>query len=377
MKSIREILGDIQQVFDFDFDYRLVFDEKPTKEHLFFINILRILDPEKYLYIKARGKKGRPPKDRLAIYKSYIASKILQISTRPQLISRLLSDRNLRKICGFQSKKDIPSESVLSRSFSEYADEEISQKIHKAMIMEYVSPQLVGHISRDSTAIHTREKPVNTKKEVKDKKPKRKRGRPKKGEIIEPKEPTVIEKQIDKDPYKSLQELNLQAAWGCKKNSQGKRNHWKGYKLHLDVTDIGLPVTAMLTGANVYDNQVAIPMEKITEQKVTFLYSLMDSAYDAKTIKEYISSRGRIPVIDSNKRRGEKQEFCPAKKERYKIRSVVERSNSHLKDWLFGSAIYVKGYKKVYQDIMLSVVVLTALKILQYIDKPAFIKQAA
>ena len=30
MKSIREILGDIQQVFEFDFDYRLVFDEMPT-----------------------------------------------------------------------------------------------------------------------------------------------------------------------------------------------------------------------------------------------------------------------------------------------------------------------------------------------------------
>ena len=29
MKSIKEILGDIQQVFSFDSDYRLVFDEEP------------------------------------------------------------------------------------------------------------------------------------------------------------------------------------------------------------------------------------------------------------------------------------------------------------------------------------------------------------
>jgi hypothetical protein len=47
------------------------------------------------------------------------------------------------------------------------------------------------------------------------------------------------------------------------------------------VTDIGLPVTAIVTGANVHDSQAAIPMEKLTEKKVQHLYSLMDAAYDA------------------------------------------------------------------------------------------------
>lgn len=377
MKSIREILGDVQQVFKFDFDYRLVFYEEPTEEHLLLTNILRVLRPEKYVSIKSKGNKGRPLKNRLAIYKSFIASKVIQISTRRQLINRLLSDSNLRKICGFENKKSIPSESVFSRAFKEFTENELGQKVHELMIGEHVSPLIIGHISRDSTAIHSREKPVNTKKEVIHEKPKRKRGRPKKGEIVEPKEPSAIEIQVDENPHKSIQDLNLQAAWGCKKNSHGKRNHWKGYKLHLDVTDFGLPVTAVLTGANVYDNQLAIPMEKLTEQKITFLYSLMDSAYDAAVIKNYIISRERVPVIDNNKRRGEKKEFCPAKKERYKIRSTVERSNAHLKDWLFGTAIYVKGYEKVYQEIMLSVIVLSALKILQYIDKPACMKQAS
>ena len=58
----------------------------------------------------------------------------------------------------------------------------------------------------------------------------------------------------------------------------------RGYKPHLDVSDSGFPLTAVITAANVHDSRLAIPMEKMTEQKVTFCYSLMDAAYDAQTI---------------------------------------------------------------------------------------------
>ena len=92
----------------------------------------------------------------------------------------------------------------------------------------------------------------------------------------------------------------------------------------------------------------------------------MDSAYDAEPIHNYIKSKGRIPVIDENKRRKEKIGFDPAKKERYKSRSTVERCNAHLKDWLFGQAVYVKGHSKVMTHLMFGVLALTAMKILQY-----------
>jgi hypothetical protein len=376
MKSIKEVLGDIQQVFSFDFDYRLVFDEDPTVDHLALMNIFRVMKPELFIQDASSGRRGRPQKSRIAICKSYIASQVMNLSTHVEIRNRLLSDVNLRKICGYTNRESIPSTSVLSRVFAQFAHENIGQHIHDEMIREYVSPLLIGHISRDSTAIHAREKPINTKKDTLPKK-KRKRGRPKKGEVRPPKEETTIEKQIHMDADKALQDINIHASWGCKVNSQGKKNHWKGYKLHLDVTDFGLPVTAVLTGANVYDNQVAIPMEKITEQKVQHLYSLMDSAYDASAIRTYITSRERVPIIDFNRRRGPKKELAPAEQQRYNIRSTVERSNSHLKDWLFGKALYVKGPDKVMQHLMFGIIVLTALKILQYIEKPTFIKQAA
>ena len=108
-------------------------------------------------------------------------------------------------------------------------------------------------------------------------------------------------------------------------------------------------------------------MEKLTEGKVVFCYSLTDAGYDAAPISEYIRSRERIPIIEPNKRRDkERPPLDPAKRERYKIRTTVERANSRLKDNLLPKAIYVKGYKKVAFVLMSAVVCLAALKFLQY-----------
>jgi hypothetical protein len=128
----------------------------------------------------------------------------------------------------------------------------------------------------------------------------------------------------------------------------------------------GFPLTAIVTGANVHDSQVAIPMEQLTEEKVHFCYSLMDSAYDSAAIDEYIRGRGRIPIIDPNKRKDkDRPPLDPAKQERFNIRTTVERANSHLKDSLIPRSIYVKGYKKVSFVLMTAVICLAALKYLQ------------
>jgi hypothetical protein len=41
----------------------------------------------------------------------------------------------------------------------------------------------------------------------------------------------------------------------------------------------------------------------MTNQRVTSLYDLMDSAYDAPIIKERSSSLGHVPIIDSYMKR--------------------------------------------------------------------------
>jgi hypothetical protein len=73
---------------------------------------------------------------------------------------------------------------------------------------------------------------------------------------------------------KPLDGIDKECAWDCKKNSEGNVSFWKGCKLHLDVSDTGFPLTAIVTGANVHDGQLAIPMEQITERKVFFVTAL-------------------------------------------------------------------------------------------------------
>jgi hypothetical protein len=110
---------------------------------------------------------------------------------------------------------------------------------------------------------------------------------------------------------------------------------------------------------------LAFPMEKMTEQRVTFCYSLMDAGYDAQTITDFILSRERVPIIEPNKSKNENRpQLKNKKKERYKIRTTVERSYSHLKDNLIPKAIYVKGITKVSFILFSAVLCLAALKYL-------------
>ena len=74
-------------------------------------------------------------------------------------------------------------------------------------------------------------------------------------------------------------------------------------KLHLDTADCGVPLSAILTSASVHDSQVAIPLAMMTAGRVTNLYDLMDSAYDAREIHQTSERLGHVPIIDVNPRR--------------------------------------------------------------------------
>ena len=65
---------------------------------------------------------------------------------------------------------------------------------------------------------------------------------------------------------------------GKKRNAQGHLNSRVGYKLQLDVACCGVPVSAALTSASVYDNQASVPLARLSAQRVTSLYALMELA---------------------------------------------------------------------------------------------------
>jgi transposase len=367
MKSVTEILGDAQILFPISFEIQDVFEEYLTTEHRAFLAMLSVIEEHVPRFERSYQGRGRKPHQDMPIIRAFLAKAFLGIDANSALLQRLQSDSCLRRICGFTT---VPSPATLSRRLSEYAETHIIEQSLYRMVRKHHKGRLVGHISRDSTAIEAREKPKNKKNEVKPKK-KRRRGRPRKDEERPPKEKKRLDRQMSMSSGGALKELDRQCAWGCKQNSQGNIQFWKGYKLHLDVTDMGIPVAAAVTGANVHDSQVAIPLEKLTERNVTHLYSLMDAAYDAPQIRNYIEGKDRVALIDRNKRR--KASCSPmdeAEARRFRIRSSVERSNGHLKDCLLPSKLTVKGYKKVNFMLLSGVAVLASMKILQYFILP-------
>ena len=164
---------------------------------------------------------GRPPKFRIAIARAFVAKSVYNFDTTRALIDRLMIDINLRRICGFENKRSIPSEATFSRAFEEFAKSELPQNVHKALIKKICKDDIIQHVSNDFTAVESREKPQHKNKEKQNNK-KHKRGRPKKEEVRKVK--TEINR-LDLQPNMSLEEmlndLPKVCDVGCKKNSQG------------------------------------------------------------------------------------------------------------------------------------------------------------
>jgi len=324
------------------------------------IKILELIQIEKYVPVTAcRQWLGRPIQEREAIARAFVAKAVLQYPHTRSLRNALRSTPNLQMICGFAQRQDIPSESTFSRAFAEYAQADSGRIVHDALVQEHLSLELIGHDSRHSTAIVGREKPAKKPPEVNAPK---KQGRPAKGEERPPAEPKRMEVQRHQSAPEAIALLPRVCDRGTKKNAKGYKESWNGYKLHLDVNDIGLP---LLTSASVHDRQVAIPLMKLTSSKVTYCYDLMDAAYDATLIWEQSRELGHVPIIDRNPRGQEGIPLAPHEALRYNERTTVERSNGRLKEELGGRTVMVRGADKVMMHLMFGIIALFADQLLK------------
>ena len=305
---------------------------------------------------------GTKPADRLPIARAFVAKSIWNFNTTRALIDAIKSRPSLRRICGWDCVSEIPSESTFSRAFAAFAKFHLPEKIHQTMIQENAGDIAVVHISRDSTAIPVREKPV-AKSEPIPVAPK-KRGRPCKGQIVEPTLPKRLELQLTRSLIENLLDLPTECNCGTKKNSKGFKESWKGYKLHLDTIDGDIPVSAILTSASLHDSQAAIPLAQMSDQRLAALgYDLMDAAYDAEEIRTFSKQLGHVPIIDTNPRRGEKIPMEPSTAQRFKQRTSAERVNSQIKDNFGALTVRVRGATKVMCHLMFGVLCCAAIQI--------------
>lgn len=335
----------------------------------------------------SRGWRGRPAKDRYALAAAFLAKCVYGLTSTRQLIDQLHRERQLRSICGWSSSKQIPHESTFSRAFDEFSRTELPQRLHAAVVQYTQQGRIIGHIARDATAIEARERFPEPKPPSKQAKPAKYQRRPKRAKASE--RGTRLERQSKQTLPQQLAGLSQACSIGTKKSSKGHQQYWRGYKLHLDVADGQIPISALLTGANVHDSQAAIPLMTMSTQRVTYLYELMDSAYDAHAIREHSLQLGHRPITDHPKRRrkvGERkvplrknsrswkrvidtemraEEMTWAEQDRFAERTMVERVFSRLKDEFGARLIRVRGASKIMTHLMFGVLALTVDQLLK------------
>lgn len=327
-----------------------------TEQEKHLVKVLELIEIEKHVQ-KNMQYTGRPAVERRVIARCYVAKALFRYPHTRNLIHELQARPNLRLICGFDSQQKIPSESTFSRAFAEFAAQSLGQVVHDSMVQEYLENELIGHVSRDSTAIAGREKAAKKQKSAK---VPRKRGRPAKGEHRPPKEEKRLDKQLRQEAEQAVFELPTVCDRGVKKNAKGYKESWNGYKLHADVNDAMLPLSVVITSASVHDSQVAIPLIKMTSKKVNYCYDLMDAAYDAQQIWEQSKALGHVAIIDRNPRKGKAIPMSPHEAKRYNERGSCERFNGRLKEDFGGRHVMVRGHAKVTMHLMFGVVALFA-----------------
>jgi hypothetical protein len=359
---------------------------------------------------------GRRPHDRKAIAFAFLAKAVWNFTETRQLIDLLKTNDKVRKMCGWENPEDVPSESTFSRAFAQFAKGELATRLHAALIKVSLGEHVIGHLSRDSTAISARERPAgreaarptvrpklmvgavwqtlsdaekkaqrqaardakenaNSRAKGGGKRSKGSRSRGRADQCAPDAEAQAqatrtkrISLQINRTIEENLFELPRKCDIGCKRDSRGYAFWWRGYKLHIDVIDGDIPVSLILSSASVHDSQVAVPLSQLSNERLSYLYELCDSAYDASELKEFSRSNEHVPLTRKNKRRGADTPMDPAERERYAARSSVERVNSNLKDNYGGRIIRVRGAEKVMAHLMFGVLALTATQLFRLFE---------
>ncbi len=285
-----------------------------TPVHQRIVHTLDWLDVQTLLGYNAR-RAGAPECSRLALAQAFVAKAVLGLGQTKRLHERLQVDGVLRRLLGFETRHNLPSEATFSRAFAQFAKTQLPARMHEALIRAHLGNTLIGHIARDSTALHARERAVPTvyPPKVNPVVPKRRGPRPAGSEPVAPR--SRIPAQLLQTPQHALAALPTACNKGKKRNAQGHINSWVGYKLHLDV------------------------------------------AYDSEALRQYERDLGHVAI--NARARELPPTLDAAQLKRFGVRTVVERINGRLKDGFGCDALWVKGHAKVACHAMFAVLALS------------------
>jgi hypothetical protein len=186
----------------------------------------------KLLRVRFRHPVLQRPYDRLSLVLAFLVKTVWNIPTTAALMGFQRSAAAPRRLCGWEGASDVPSESTFSRASRAFAEGDLPGTVHGAMVREHTRGPQVCHVSLDSTAIEAREAPAPKEPE------------PPKGL------PNRLDAQGGHDLAENLADLPARCAKGAQRSPKGHMWTWCGFKLHLAVADVGLPVVAMITSAS-------------------------------------------------------------------------------------------------------------------------------
>ncbi|QGU94944.1 transposase [Clostridium bovifaecis] len=217
-----------------------------------------------------RGPKGH---DELALLYSLIAMQIEQITTFKKLVGRLKTDPVFRYTCGFNILSKTPSASTFSRFLTKIANNPSLEKDFESLVKRAKALGLIDgtNVAIDSTKVDAYEK---------------------------------------SKPKSKLKNDGKSANWGAKRDTDGNKIRWFGYKLHILVDcKSELPLSILMSPASYSDGDLAMPLIKkfITKYSGVFSpkYYIMDSGYDFQKIYDYITNEVKSQAIIAYNPRGQ------------------------------------------------------------------------
>ena len=360
MASLAELMTYVQGTLFPRLDATL--DTPLTAQHRELIWILSVLRVEEVVDAPWRWHRvGVVPHDRRKLARAFLVKAWLGLEQTKDLRDRLQVDRILRTLCGWQPGERLPSLSTFSRAFATLAQTRVLDRLHALRAQECLADGVTAHICRDSSAIVARER--QAPKPPTAPRVKRKRGRPRKGTAVPsaPKPERRLVRQLTQTAEEALAELPTHCGMGAKRHGCGLVTAWRGYKLHLDVTDEGIPVTAVTTSAEVNDNQVAIPLMRLTSTRVRYCYDLMDCGYQGPEIPQVAADLGHVAIVAPRAHKSKPPvPLEPDRARHYRARTAVERCYSQFKDTAGARHVWVRGHAKVHATLMCAVLVVFA-----------------
>jgi IS5 family transposase len=192
-----------------------------------------------------------------------IAMRVYNMDTFTELVERLTQDPVLRYQCGFEVLGKVPSIATFSQFYCRLTESGALHELFKQQVQQAESMGLLdtSSIAIDATKMDAHEKSV---------------------------------------PSKKIKDDGQSANWGSKRDTDGNRIKWFGYKLHI-ATDVKseLPVALMATPASIHDGTMAEDILKECRNNLTSKpeYYLMDAGYDHKAIYEIVRKDYKAQAI--------------------------------------------------------------------------------